>query len=448
MSTFWLFFLGIFLRLIFLNQSLWLDEAIEALALMGKHGNLLAYALADYQPPLYHYLALGFTKLFGYSEIALRLPSLLSGIAVIYFVKSIGEHLGGKRVGYLAGLLAATNPLLIYYSQEGRTYAMTAMLAAASFSYYIKLIPPSPKSVLRYMIPYFLVTTAMIWTSYLSWFFLASQIIYSLIAKRYALLKPQLLSALTLLAWLPSFTKSLGIGISTLVSTPEWGRVVGGLDWRSLPLTWVKFNLGRINFTSDWVYLGVVLAVGVLHFFVLRRLNWRQNRLLLWWLLPPVVLGLLTALVLPVYSYFRLLFVLPAYLLLLALGLATPKTRGLAPVVVGLQLIWLCVFWFTPSFHREDWRSFVKEATSANSVIAMPSLAQSAPITYYNDALPLLEPKLGGIPAWGSIRYVRYAEDLFDPSALGPANLRAAGYTITSQVSYPGLQVDVYENSH
>ena len=95
---FYLLLLSLVLRLVFLNQSLWLDESIEALALMGKLGPLLQYALGDYQPPLYHLIGYVTTQIFGYSEIALRLPSLISGIFTVYFVVKIGELIGNKNI--------------------------------------------------------------------------------------------------------------------------------------------------------------------------------------------------------------------------------------------------------------------------------------------------------------------------------------------------------------
>ena len=138
--------LALFLRLVFLNQSLWLDESIQALALMGRMGPLLTYALADYQPPLYHLIGYVSTHIFGYSEIAIRLPSLLSGIFTVYFMVKIGELIGSKKIGLIAGLLAATNPLLIYYSQEGRTYAMTTLFVTASFYYFLELLKQKRRS--------------------------------------------------------------------------------------------------------------------------------------------------------------------------------------------------------------------------------------------------------------------------------------------------------------
>ena len=433
--------IALILRLVLINQSLWLDESIEALALMGRMGPLLQYALADFQPPLYHFIGYFFTQLFGYSEIALRLPSLLSGLFTVYFVIKLGELLGGKKLGIVAGLLAATNPLLIYYSQEGRTYAMTAFFVTASFYYFIELL--KEKSTLSTTIYYLLSTTAFLWTSYLSWFVLLSQGIYVLWKKRSDLLGVQALSALTLIFWLPSLISSLGIGHSTLLTTPEWGRVVGGLSWKSLPLTWVKFVLGRISFDNKLLYAVLVGCLGLTHLFVLRLVRFKRYPLLLTWLILPVLLGLSVSIFLPVYAYFRVLFVLPAYLLLLALALVRQSQKYTLAVVI-FQLAALGYFWIFPRFHREDWRALVRDLP-ASAVLAMPSRAQDAPLRYYGITAPIIEPSHEQIVG-EQIYYIRYVEDLFDSTRLGQANFAKSGYTITKQRVYSGIQLDIYEN--
>ena len=433
--------IALILRLVLINQSLWLDESIEALALMGRMGPLLQYALADFQPPLYHFIGYFFTQLFGYSEIALRLPSLLSGLFTVYFVIKLGELLGGKKLGIVAGLLAATNPLLIYYSQEGRTYAMTAFFVTASFYYFIKLL--KEKSTLSTTIYYLLSTTAFLWTSYLSWFVLLSQGIYVLWKKRSDLLGVQALSALTLIFWLPSLISSLGIGHSTLLTAPEWGRVVGGLSWKSLPLTWVKFVLGRISFDNKLLYAVLVGCLGLTHLFVLRLVHFKRYPLLLTWLILPVLLGLFVSIFLPVYAYFRVLFVLPAYLLLLALALVRQSQKYTLAVVI-FQLAALGYFWIFPRFHREDWRALVRDLP-ASAVLAMPSRAQDAPLRYYGITTPIIEPSHEQIVG-EQIYYIRYVEDLFDSTRLGQANFAKSGYTITKQQVYSGIQLDIYEN--
>ena len=432
------------LRLPFFTQSLWLDESIEALALMGRQGPLLSYALADYQPPLYHFIGYAVTHILGFSEIALRLPSLIAGLVTVYFVMKIGTLVSGRKVSAIAGLLAATNPLLIYYAQEGRTYAMTACFVTISAYYFLQLL--NSKSTRSYLL-YTIFTALFLWTSYLSWFLLLAQIIYVLRVKRYDLFKCQLVSATTWLLWFPSFLDSLSVGRYTLALSDAWGKVVGGLSWKSLPLTWVKFVIGRITFTNKMFYGGVVAAVALLHWRILRKSNIQNNLILLIWLIVPVILGILTAAFLPVYSYFRVLFVLPAYLLLLALGLGKlPKIY--TTMLLALNLCFLSIFWFTPSLHREDWRSLSRDLHGdPTSQIAMPSHEQNPGLLYYGiDEKRIFEPASEPIVT-DRVYYIRYAEDLFDANQLGPAHLRDSGYTIASQKVYTGIALDIYEHS-
>lgn len=433
--------LSIVLRLVLLNQSLWLDESIQALALMGRMGPLLTYALADYQPPLYHLLGYLTTQVFGYSEVALRLPSLIAGVLTVYFVTKIGQEIGSKKTGFIAGLLAATNPLLIYYSQEGRTYALTTFLVTASFYYFLQILNNRKSSKLL-PTAYFLFTTAFLWTSYLSWFVLVAQGLYVIWKRRYDLLLLQVCSALTLLAWLPSFITSLGIGQSTRSGSPEWGRVVGGLSWKSLPLTWVKFNIGRIGFDNKWLYGALVALIGLLHAWILRRVAFKKYLILLGWGAIPIVLGLATAFILPVYSYFRVLFVLPVYLLLLAIG-AEHTSPKIVSLLITIQLACLSIFWFSPRYQREDWRTLVSDLP-AGAVLAMPSRAQNAPLLYYGWTSPIIEPSHENLTST-EVYYIRYVEDLFDPRHLGQANFNQSGYTITKQKVFTGIQLDVYE---
>lgn len=432
--------LALALRLVLIGSSLWLDESIQALALMGRLGPLLQYALADFQPPLYHLIGYINTQLFGFSEIALRLPSLLSGLLTVYFLVKIGRLLGGAKVGNIVGLLAATNPLLIYYSQEGRTYALTTFLVTASFYYLIQILQDknSPKLT---SIFYLLSTIAFLWTSYLSWFVLLSQGLLVIWKKRYDLLIYQLISALTLLAWLPSFLTSLSIGQSTRSHSPEWGAVVGGLNWKSLPLTWVKFVIGRIGFDDKMLYAGIVAVIGMFHLYVLRSFQYKKHFSLLFWAILPILFGLMIASFIPVYQYFRVLFVLPAYLLILSLALSSLKYR-FTLALICIQLLSLGYYWLSPRYQHEDWRRLVTEIPD-EAVVAIPSLAQSTPLHYYGLENQIIEPSRDELSG-ETIYYIRYAEDLFDTGMVGQAKLKESGYTIVSQKTYPGIALDIY----
>jgi mannosyltransferase len=83
-------------------------------------------------PPLYYLLAWLWSQLFGLGEVGLRSFSALLGAATIPVVWAIGRRLVGERTGVIAALLVAVNPLLIWYSQEARAYALLVLLTALS----------------------------------------------------------------------------------------------------------------------------------------------------------------------------------------------------------------------------------------------------------------------------------------------------------------------------
>src|SRR3990170_4981166 len=79
---------GLILRLFKLDQSLWLDEAINVTFVknLNLHSLIFDYSVGDFHPPLYHIMMRGWVLLFGTSEIAVRLPSVILGLATVYVV--------------------------------------------------------------------------------------------------------------------------------------------------------------------------------------------------------------------------------------------------------------------------------------------------------------------------------------------------------------------------
>lgn len=92
-----------------------------------EYGNsfpLLLRAYDDYRPALYVYLVVPFVWLFGLTAIAVRIPSVLLSLGVVYLVYRLGR-LWGKLlvhspwVGYVAAFLLAISPWHIYLSRLG-----------------------------------------------------------------------------------------------------------------------------------------------------------------------------------------------------------------------------------------------------------------------------------------------------------------------------------------
>ena len=114
-------------------QSLWYDEAVTA-DLMTLSLPDLWRAIPDSEstPPLYYVLGWLWTHVFGTGEAGLRSLSALLGTATIGVVWALGRRLGGERAGLAAAALVAFNPMLVWFSQEARGYALLALLGALS----------------------------------------------------------------------------------------------------------------------------------------------------------------------------------------------------------------------------------------------------------------------------------------------------------------------------
>jgi len=131
--------LTLFLRLISLNQSLWLDEATTSLASkMSLADFFTGFMPGDFHPPLYYLLMKGWGSIFGLSEISLRIPSVIFGVLTIYFIYLIAKKVFDVKTAGIASVLAATSGLLIYYSQEARMYSLVVLLVTALFYLFLE----------------------------------------------------------------------------------------------------------------------------------------------------------------------------------------------------------------------------------------------------------------------------------------------------------------------
>lgn len=125
---------GLFLRLWQINGSLWYDEAFSAHLAGLPLSNLFTATLYDVHPPTYYLLLWTVTRLVGHSsEFILRLPSLVSGLALIWLVYRLARVLQLSDTStWLATGLAALSPFQIYYSNEARPYALQMVLITAA----------------------------------------------------------------------------------------------------------------------------------------------------------------------------------------------------------------------------------------------------------------------------------------------------------------------------
>jgi mannosyltransferase len=124
------------------SQSYWADEFLTVTLLKrGLAEMLAAIPTQEGMPPLYYLLAWFWTKPFGTGEAALRSLSALFGVATVPVAYMAARDLvRSQRAGLLTAALVAVNPLLVWYSQEARSYALLVLLTALSFWFFVRAL--------------------------------------------------------------------------------------------------------------------------------------------------------------------------------------------------------------------------------------------------------------------------------------------------------------------
>jgi 4-amino-4-deoxy-L-arabinose transferase-like glycosyltransferase len=117
------------------TQSIWFDEAATWDLVRRPFGEMLGRIPdGESNPPLFYVLEWGWTRVFGDGEAGLRSLPALAGLLTVPVAYGIGRRAGAgaARVGLAAAALVALNPLLVWFSQEARSYALATLLSAVA----------------------------------------------------------------------------------------------------------------------------------------------------------------------------------------------------------------------------------------------------------------------------------------------------------------------------
>lgn len=450
--------IGLILRLISLDQSLWLDEAISVLATQDFSflGMITEYAKADFHPPLFFIILWLWSKVFGISEIAVRIPSVIFGVLTVYVVYLIGKKLHSKTLGLFSALLLAINPLHVYYSQEARMYALAALAVSLNIFLLIKLIKGEKVNLILLITSNILVLAS----DYVAYLIFPAQLIFLLVLKQKEILRiwviAILVAGLAMILWIQVFLNQLDVASVASKNLPAWKFIVGGFDVKGVPLTFVKFIIGKISHPDKTIYGMILLPISILFLSLLWRgiksVKDAYRHLILSWILVSVILAFLTSLFIPIYSYFRLLFVLPAFLILVALGIISFKSKlryAFLISVTVIQLVSTFVYLINPTFQREDWRGLVNFLKSKDVLVLFESSGTLPPFDYYAQGKFNAKGALKEFPAKNDgdvndltgedIYLVDYLVQISDPDRLVAKKLTTLGYKQTEILDFNGV---------
>ncbi len=367
-------------------QSYQHDEVITAMRVLdGSFGHMLhEVKVSESNPPLYYVLAWGWTRAFGLGEVELRFLSALFGVLAVGVGYLLGRELASRRVGLALAALMAFNPMLIWYSQEARSYSLLVLLCALSLWFFVRALKWGRGSDLAW---WALASALALCSHYFTFFAVGIEAIWLAIAlrSRWWVLVPAIAAvAVTGLALLPLLTaQTNSVHIGWITNTPLPTRMLH---------TGASFMIGETgSVLGQPTSYGYAVAPAFLVAFAtllvaLRGSAGERRAAAIGAVVGFGVLALAVAAALVGKDYVLERNLLPALVplvLIVALAFAGKRT-GLVGVAIGVAL---CAYWLAfdvyvtqrPSLQRPEFRSAARVLGPPHGRRAIVSMRLSPP---------------------------------------------------------------------
>lgn len=422
--------LGLGLRLININQSLWLDEASQAQMSDFSISKIWSGRSADFHPPLFYIIAHYWIQ-FGRSEIWLRLLPVAFGVANIYVIYLFGRKF---KLGIVAAFLLAIAPFHIYYSQEFRAYSLLCLLGTLSMYFLFQ----------KKYIWVVLLNALLLYTHYSSLFLILTQFVIDQSTIRYSLF-----TILLYTPWLPQFASQLNSGVNIDSYLPGWRNVLSAPLLKALPLTIFKIIAGRISFLSRYAY-GIYITFVFATTFIAVIVAGVKNRFLHMWAFAPIIMMILTSLVLPQNQPFRVIYILPAFVIIFSQAcIRFPKL--FATLFIYISIVGNLAYFTRPRLQREQWRQAIEFIRQKRVPAIVKFSDKFSPFYWYAPDLKVIA-SVSQYPAtpaqvnsiiskitYPKILMLRYLSELTDPKMVIEGSLSEMGYEQIHTYNFEGV---------
>jgi len=125
----------------FWDGGLHTDELFALELINHDVGYIIQYTLTqDCNPPLFYLIQKASSLIFGINTFAIRIPSVIAGIALIPIIYGLGKEYHNELTGLVAAACCATLGSMWYYSTFGRSYMFICLMFALLTTFYIRLL--------------------------------------------------------------------------------------------------------------------------------------------------------------------------------------------------------------------------------------------------------------------------------------------------------------------
>src|SRR5439155_8040522 len=320
--------------------------------------------------------------------------SALLGTAPVPLVYLAGRELVSKRAALVAALLVTVNPLIVWYSQETRSYALLMLLTTVSLLFFVRALRAPAGAGGRDVVGWAIASALALATHYFALFVVLPQLAWLVYARRE--LRHVKITAAAILA---VSAGAIAFGLvqrhhglhNWIAETGLAGRVAEipglfliGFETPSPVLLaaiavscaavalWLLATRGEANDRAGAVLAGAVAVVAVA--------------------LP----SLLSLVGLDYLVYKNVIAALVPSLIVLAAGFAAPRAGAVGAVplalLCALSLGVLAVTADEPKYRREDWRAVAEALGPARvdrAIVATPREPARQPLELYLGADPM-----------------------------------------------------------
>lgn len=366
------------------SESYWLDEAISIRQAQVNYATSIEMLKHDVNFPFYIILLHSWIKLFDTSEFSSRFLSVIFGVLSVGMIYLLAKKLFSERVAIITVLLMSFSPILIYYSQEARSYSLLVLLTIVSFYFFISYLE---KRDTIHLIAYVFFSLLLIYTHIFSFLVILIQNVYVLYIYRFRI-KP-------LLKW---FAGQLALFILFIPWLPI---LFGQISNSSFSTLWIPKPNVLILLSTSYAFFGgylvLLIFIALLIVFILTKKfkTIGKNKLVfvsLWIILPFLVVVTYSLLFSSLYNTRYMLFTLPAIYLLFAVTIDTvmPKKKFISWIIVFVLIVssFISVADQVKRIDKDDWRTtseYIKQNVKENDAVFINPFYQQDPFTYYYD---------------------------------------------------------------
>ena len=419
--------IGAFLRFYGIgNESLRLDEGATALAVkihtmkdllnnIYTKGQILPeYYNNNLDFPVYYAILKFWSGIFGLSEVSLRSVSAIFGSLSIILVYLVAEELYNANIGIISAFMLALHPILIEYSQEARLYSFIIFVALASGYYLVKFIR-SNKNI--HLAMYILSNLAGIYTGPIFIFFLVFEALYVMYLSSFDYIRTRKIkiakihvsfliffAAYLPLAWEFLHPKFLPVHYAGKLSIAKIIKMFFEMSTWLYPSPGLKFKLSTMQLyllsLSDWMLIAsVALIAALLFIFFLKSASKikiaRKNPhifLIMWIFLPLLTHFIVLYRSISTFgTIVYVIYIIPAYLILISAGIYGLKTKNLIAVLALFSILSiapLSSYYLNVNYpqYREA-TAFLEQNTGKGDLIIVNIPSVRVPLDYYSKKL-------------------------------------------------------------